>query len=95
MTALLREVVTTQPQGFSVAPYAANKRLQVVTLTAETIAAFDESMKEWPVQALEYKPFLRYAVADKLDAISNYTLGKFLNAVMLVRHTGAFVLQYE
>ena len=95
MTALLREVETTQPQGFSIAPYAANKRLQVVTLTAETVAAFAASIAEWPVQALEYKPFLRYAVADKLDAITHYSLGKFLNDTMQDRNTGAFLLQYE
>jgi len=95
MTALLREVESTQPQGFSVAPFAANKRLQVVTLSADTIAAFDQAMTEWPVQALEYKPFLRYAVADKLDAITGYTLGKFLNATMQDRETAAFLLQYE
>ena len=95
MTALLREVEATEPKGFSVAPFAANKRLQVVTLTAETIAAFAEAMQEWPLQALEYKPFMRYATADKLDAATDYTLGKMLNAIMGDRETAAFMLQYE
>ncbi|WP_051559930.1 glutarate dioxygenase GlaH [Marinobacterium jannaschii] len=81
--------------GFSVNPFAATKRLQVVTLTEETLKAFEEASAEWPVQALEYKPFLRFAIADALDRACNMTLGKCLNDIMQDRATGAFMLQYE
>ncbi|MEH6580109.1 MAG: glutarate dioxygenase GlaH [Amphritea sp.] len=96
MTALLRAVESPLvPTGFTVKPYAANKRLQVVTLSSDVIHGFADAMAQWPVQALEYKPFLRYAVADKLDALTQNTLGRFLNATMQDRETAAFLLQYE
>ena len=96
MTALLRAVESPLvPAGFTVKPYAANKRLQVVTLSSEVIHGFADAMAEWPVQALEYKPFLRYEVADKLDALTQNTLGRFLNATMQDRETAAFLLQYD
>ncbi len=34
-------------------------------------------------------------MADKLDALTGYSLGKFLNATMRDRDTAAFLLQYE
>jgi protein CsiD len=96
MTALLRAVESPLvPTGFTVNPHAASQRLQVVTLSNEVINGFVDAVAEWPVQALEYKPFLRFAVADKLDALTENTLGRFLNATMQDRETAAFVLQYE
>jgi len=81
--------------GFSVNPFAANKRLQVVTLSEETLKAFEDAAAQWPVQALEYKPFLRFAIADALDRATDMTLGKCLNEIMQDRDSAAFMLQYE
>lgn len=82
-------------QGFSVMDYPTSKRLKVVTLHAETMAAFIAAVEEWSVQNIEYKPFLRFEVADRLDAITDYTLGAFLNATVRDRATGAFLLNYN
>jgi protein CsiD len=96
MTVTLRAVETIfDPNGFSVNPYPTNERLQVVTLSNTVIKDFIAAVEQWPVQALEYKPFLRFTVADTLDALTENTLGVTLNSIMQNRATAAFVLDYE
>lgn len=85
----------SQNHGFTVSPYPANPRLQVVTLEKNTLDRFVDLSANWSLQALEYKPFLRYAVADALDKACDYQLGKFLVATMENRDTGAFLLQAD
>ena len=81
--------------GFSVHPFAVNKRLQVVTLTEKTLQAFEQETSKWGVQALEYKPFLRFAIADTLNKICAGKLGGSLCKIMNNRSQAAFMLQYE
>jgi len=96
MTAQLDQVQRPfTPIGFKTKTHPNNKRLQVVTLSAAVIEAFSTAVAQWPVQALEYKPFLRFAVADALDALTDYSLGHMLNATLRDRQTGAFLLQYD
>lgn len=84
-----------QVTGFSVHPFAANKRLQVITLSEDTMQAFENETRQWDVQALEYKPFLRFAIADKLDQVCGGTLGPCLNHIMKTRAQAAFLMQVE
>ena len=87
--------VAEQVTGFSVHPFAANKRLQVITLSEDTMQAFENETRHWDVQALEYKPFLRFAIADKLDQVCGGTLGPCLNRIMKTREQAAFLMQVE
>ena len=80
-------------EGFSVSNHPENPRVQVVTLDKVTIDRFEELTSKWIVQALEYKPFNRFAVADALDKCCEYQLGKFLVKTMEDRDTGAFLLE--
>ena len=84
-----------QVTGFSVHSFAANKRLQVITLSEGTMQAFENETSQWDVQALEYKPFLRFAIADKLDQVCGGTLGPCLNRIMKTREQAAFLMQVE
>lgn len=84
-----------QYSGFTVSPYPANPRLQVVTLDKNTLDRFVDLSANWSLQSLEYKPFLRYAVADALDKACDYQLGELLVATMDNRETGAFLLQAD
>ncbi|MEH6443536.1 MAG: glutarate dioxygenase GlaH [Oceanospirillaceae bacterium] len=81
--------------GFSVEDHPLNKRLQRVTLNQQTVAAFCQQIAQWPVQALEYKPFLRFEVANLLDQVTEGTLGVVLNNIMTNRQQAAFLLEYE
>lgn len=84
---------TQEFSGFTVAPHSVNARLQVVTLAKHTLDRFVDLTANWSVQSIEYKPFLRFAVADALDKSCDYQLGKMLNQIMLDRTTGAFLLE--
>lgn len=83
------------PYGFSVTPFTANPRLQVVTLTSKTMKEFIKQALPLGVQAIEYKPFLRFHVADILNKITKDTLGAILLSTIKNRNTGAFILQCE
>ncbi len=82
-------------EGFSVSNHPENSRVQVVTLDKATIERFEELSNKWQVQALEYKPFNRFAVADALDQCCEYQLGKFLLKTIEDRDTGAFLLEAD
>jgi protein CsiD len=86
---------TVEREGFSVKPYTANPRLQVVTLTAKTVMEFIDKVLPYGVQAIEYKPFLRFRVADILNKLTNDTLGSVLLSIIKDRSTGGFMLQSE
>ncbi len=95
MNAVLPDMITTQECcGFTTKPFADNPRLQVVTLQADVMQRFAEGSEHWPLQALEYKPFLRFAIADFLDELTENSLALLLNAIMRSRDTGAFLLNY-
>ncbi|MEI8599294.1 carbon starvation induced protein CsiD [Vibrio sp. M60_M31a] len=57
------------------------------------IRKFNDLTCEWDLQAIEYKPFLRFAVAEALDKASDYQLGKLLVQIMDDRNQGAFLLE--
>ncbi len=53
--------------GFTLTPSAQSPRLLELTFTEQTTKQFLEQVAEWPVQALEYKSFLRFRVGKILD----------------------------
>ncbi|WOH36717.1 glutarate dioxygenase GlaH [Thalassotalea fonticola] len=82
-------------KGFTISPYANNSRLQLITLHADTVKLFIKQVSPYGLQAIEYKPFLRFKVADILNKLTNNQLGEFLLGTIKNRETGAFLLQYE
>ncbi len=84
-----------KPVGFTVQPFPTNERIQIVTVSADVISQYEEKTAHLPVQALEYKPFNRFHVADVLDKLCDYTLGAFLLGTLKDRETGAFLLKFE
>lgn len=81
--------------GFQVKPSAVSERLQVITLEASTVSSFIENTLVWGVQALEYKPFLRFAIADELDKCCKQTLRPVLMDIISDRAKGAFVFEFD
>ncbi|MBA5761938.1 carbon starvation induced protein CsiD [Vibrio sp. 404] len=79
--------------GFTISLHPESPRLQVVTLTKETLDRFADLIQNFNLQSLEYKPFLRFAVADALDKACDYQLGQFLVETMEDRERGAFLLE--
>lgn len=82
-------------QGFSVKNHPKNARLQVVCLSADALAKFEESTTKWDLQAIEYKPFLRFAVANALDEVCDKQLAPLLNGIIRNRAQGGFLFEYQ
>ena len=85
----------TEFKGFSCVPHEVNPRLQRITLSPVALAQFEENSKNWDLQAIEYKPFLRFAVANALDEACEFSLSPLLNGIMQDRETGAFLFEYD
>lgn len=78
--------------GFSFAPSAQSPRLLELTFTAETTAQFLQQVAQWPVQALEYKSFLRFQVGKILDDLCGNQLQPLLIKTLLNRAEGALLI---
>lgn len=86
----------TQYQGFSVkACEQSPARVLEITFDQATVEKFFEATAEWPVQALEYKSFLRFRVAKILDELCGNQLQSLLVDTLVDRNTGAILLNPE
>ena len=96
MTANVKiDTINLRP-SFSIQPLANNLRIQNIVIGKAAINEFRQKvMSEWDLQTVEYKPFLRFAVADMLNEICDRQLGPALNEIIKDRSRGAFVLSYE
>jgi protein CsiD len=81
--------------GFKVSQHKKNQRLQVITLSQKTVQTFAETINQYNVQSIEYKPFLRFFVANSLNQATNNTLGNYLLKTIKDRSTGAVILECE
>ena len=70
--------VAQQYSGFSFTPSAQSPRLLELTFSAETTTQFLQQVAQWPVQALEYKSFLRFQVGKILDDLCGNQLQPLL-----------------
>jgi len=64
--------------GFETSSHPTNERLQTVSLSKDTVKHFAEKISNLDVQSVEYKPFLRFFVANSLNQATNNTLGNYL-----------------
>ena len=81
--------------GFKVSQHKKNQRLQVITLSQKTVQTFAETINQYNVQSIEYKPFLRFFVANSLNHATNNTLGNYLLKTIKDRSTGAVLVECE
>lgn len=84
--------VNVKGQGFSVHPSAQSPRLLELNFDARTTGRFLELIEQWPVQALEYKSFLRFRVAKILDDLCGNQLQSVLLNTILSRSQGALLI---
>lgn len=87
--------VTRSDAGFSFAPSVQSPRLLELTFSAKTTAQFLQQVEQWPVQALEYKSFLRFKVGQILDALCGNQLQPLLIKTLLDRAEGALLINAE
>ena len=81
--------------GFVTCSHPTNERLQIVTLSKTTVNNFSEKISNFDVQSVEYKPFLRFFVANILNQATSNSLGNYLLNTIKDRSTGAVLLECE
>ena len=81
--------------GFKVSQHKKNQRLQVITLSQKTVQTFAETINQYNVQSIEYKPFLRFYIANSLNQATKNTLGNYLLKTIKDRSTGAVLVECE
>lgn len=79
-------------QGFTLARSDLSSRLECLSIEAAVIEEFLQSTAALPVQALEYKSFLRFKVAAMLDELCAGTLRPVLLEAILDRSRGALLV---
>ena len=85
----------TKNIGFSFLSHKSSPRLQLLTIENEVIDKFIKCIDHLDVQSIEYKPFLRFYIANCLNELTKNTLGLCLLDILKNRQTGAVLLQYE
>ena len=82
-------------QGFTLQATEQSDRLLELRFTKATVDAFVAAVAQWPVQALEYKSFLRFQVGKILDDICQGTLRPVIINTLLDRATGGLLVVPE
>lgn len=85
----------SETKGFTVSFSCQSQRLVEIKFTKETVDAFMAAVAQWPVQALEYKSFLRFRVGQLLDELCEGTLRPVLIDTILDRATGGMLITPE
>ena len=80
---------------FKVTPSKYSPKLLEMVFTKEVIAQFLKEVERYPVQALEYKSFLRFRVAEILNRLCDNKLQKVLQNALSNRDQGALLVNPE
>ncbi|MFZ4834649.1 glutarate dioxygenase GlaH [Rouxiella sp. Mn2063] len=86
---------TKPAQGFTLEYSAISPRILQLKFHANTVKEFLNQLSDWPIQALEYKSFLRFRVAKILDDLCHNQLQPLLLETLLSRAKGALVISAE
>ena len=70
-------------------------RLKVIKLSKGITENFKNATKKFNVQSIEYKPFLRFHIANTLNELTHNKLGSLLLDNLHNRSTGAILLECE
>ncbi|GGO88456.1 protein CsiD [Marinobacterium nitratireducens] len=81
--------------GFSLSPSARSPRLLELRFHPATVKQFLDQVADLPVQALEYKSFLRFRAAKILDDLCGNQLQPLLIETLVDRDSGALLITPE
>lgn len=89
------EALSRTITGFSITTSVQSPRLLELTFSAEVTQQFLREVEQWPIQALEYKSFLRFRVAKILDDLCGNQLQPLLLNTLLSRDQGALLISAD
>lgn len=81
-----------QCDQFTVAPSAVSPRLLEVNIKESVVAAYLKEMEQYPIQALQYKSFLRFRAAQILNNLCGGKLRELLESTLANREQGALLV---
>ena len=90
MNNLLRKNTYTE---FKIVPHRHNKRIIEFVYTTNLIKKFLLQTKQYSIQALEYKPFARFALADALDKLTKKEISLVLSKILHDRKCGCVIVR--
>ena len=82
-------------QTFTEETSPSQPRLRVIKLSKGITENFKNATKKFNVQSIEYKPFLRFHIANTLNELAHNKLGSLLLDNLHNRSTGAILLECE
>jgi protein CsiD len=77
---------------FAVELHPHHPRLRHVALEANVVRAFIDQTSRVDIQNLEYVPFMRYMLAERLEAVAGKALSDTLRHLVRDRDTGGFTI---
>ena len=80
--------------GFTTKIHPSSPRLTIVILDQTTVKNFCTQVSNISIQEIEYKPFLRFKIANILNEETNGTLSTYLQNVLKDQFRGAFLIDY-
>lgn len=83
------------PEAFVISQHPVHKRLRHITLDKNRVADFLADVSDINTQNLEYVPFMRFMVADKLAQHIGGDLKETLRSIVSDRNSGGFTIGVE
>ena len=81
--------------GFIIGTHPSSSRLATITLDKTTVKNFCTQVSDFSIQSIEYKPFLRFKIANILNEITGSTLSTYLQNTLKHRPDGAILISCE
>ncbi|TQR59040.1 glutarate dioxygenase GlaH [Campylobacter troglodytis] len=91
----MSKTVSLESKDFKVVASEYSPKLLEVVFTKEVIDNFLKQMQAYPVQALEYKSFLRFRAAEILNKLCDNKLQAVLQKTLTDRNQGALLITPE
>ncbi|PAF43580.1 glutarate dioxygenase GlaH [Helicobacter sp. 11S02596-1] len=88
----MKKITTLQEKSFCFAPSQYSPRLLDVRLDEKIVTEFLKAMAIYPVQALEYKSFLRFRAGQILNDLCEQKLKQAIQDCLSDRQTGALLV---
>ena len=79
-------------QGFHVGTHPTHGRIRHIDVDPDALRAFFAGVAKIDVQELEYVPFMRFIIGQRLDAALGGNFGETIRAIIADRETGGFTI---
>ncbi|MBM7553345.1 glutarate dioxygenase GlaH [Thalassobacillus pellis] len=79
-------------EGFRIYKHAAHNRMYYIELEDDVVNQFLEDLRDVSDEQLEYIPYMRLVVADKLLQLTSEDFGRMVRDILHDRETGGFTI---